>query len=100
MGVQWDDGQGRTITGWRLAYLQFACAVTVHKLQGSQAGQVIVLAKPSRLLDRTLLYTAITRAPRRAVVIGRRDQVEAAIRGEPRALLRRVGLCFADKPSP
>ena len=54
--------------------------------------QAIVLAEPSRLLDRTLLYTVITRARHRAVILGRRDQFEAAVRGEPRALLRRVGL--------
>jgi hypothetical protein len=28
----------------------------------------------------------------RAVLIGRQSQLEAAVRGEPRALLRRVGL--------
>ena len=90
--VNWDDGREHSIMGWRLLYLRLAYAVTVHKLQGSQAEQVIVLVEPSRLLDRNLLYTAITRARRRAVIIGRQSQFEAAVAGKPLALLRRVGL--------
>jgi exodeoxyribonuclease V alpha subunit len=90
--VNWDDGREITIAGWRMLYLHLAYAVTVHKLQGSQTEQAIVLVEPSRLLDRALLYTAITRARLRAVLIGRQSQLEAAVRGEPRALLRRVGL--------
>jgi exodeoxyribonuclease V alpha subunit len=90
--VKWDDGREIPIAGWRMLYLHLAYAVTVHKLQGSQTEQAIVLVEPSRLLDRALVYTAITRARLRAVLIGRQSQFEAAVRGEPRALLRRVGL--------
>jgi exodeoxyribonuclease V alpha subunit len=92
--VKWDDGREVPIAGWRILYLHLAYAVTVHKLQGSQTEQAIVMVEPSRLLDRALLYTAITRARLRAVLIGRQSRFEAAVRGEPRALLRRVGLSF------
>ena len=38
--------------------------MTIHKSQGSRAGEVTVLMPPvdSRLLTRELLYTAVTRA--------------------------------------
>jgi exodeoxyribonuclease V alpha subunit len=65
MGQDLDVSQGsagQTIAGWRMLYLHLAYAVTVHKLQGSQTEQAIVLVEPSCLLDRALLYTAITRA--------------------------------------
>jgi exodeoxyribonuclease V alpha subunit len=61
--VKRDDGREIPIASWRMLYLHLAYAVTVHKLQGSQTEQAIVLVEPSRLLDRPLLYTAITRAP-------------------------------------
>ena len=44
-------------------------AMTIHKSQGSQADEVVVLLPPpdSRLLTRELFYTAITRAKDRVV---------------------------------
>ena len=42
-----------------------ALALTVHKSQGSQAKEVIVLLPTSSSLDRRLLYTALTRAQQR-----------------------------------
>ena len=50
-----------------------AYAVTVHKSQGSEFGNVLLLLPPdetSPLLTRPLLYTGVTRARRRAVVMG------------------------------
>ena len=50
-----------------------AYAVTVHKSQGSEFDNVLVLLPPdetSPLLTRPLLYTGVTRARRRAVVMG------------------------------
>ena len=47
-------------------------AMTIHKSQGSQADEVVVILPPpeSRLLTRELFYTAITRARERVVVVG------------------------------
>ena len=39
-----------------------ALALTVHKSQGSQAREVIVVMPAGSSLDRRLLYTALTRA--------------------------------------
>ena len=57
------------VPGWEPAF-----ATTVHKAQGSQADQVVVLLpdEPSRLCTREGLYTGITRAKKRVLVIGPR----------------------------
>jgi len=61
-----------------------AYAVTVHKSQGSEYGTVVVVLPPpaSPLATRELLYTAITRARRRVVIVGDEAAVRAAI-GRP-----------------
>ena len=66
-------------------------AMTIHKSQGSQAREVVVLLPPprSRLLTRELFYTAITRARERVVVVGSADDVRAAI---GRRAVRATGL--------
>jgi exodeoxyribonuclease V alpha subunit len=58
-----------------------AYAVTVHKSQGSEYGTVVVVLPPpdSPLATRELLYTAITRARRRVVVVGSEASVRAAV---------------------
>jgi exodeoxyribonuclease V alpha subunit len=48
---------------------QPAFALTVHKAQGSEAGEVIVLLPPLATSDPRLLYTALTRARRQALLI-------------------------------
>jgi exodeoxyribonuclease V alpha subunit len=61
-----------------------AYAVTVHKSQGSEYGTVVVVLPPpgSPLATRELLYTAVTRAKRRVVIVGDESSVRAAI-GRP-----------------
>jgi len=58
-----------------------AYAVTVHKSQGSEYGTVVVVLPPptSPLATRELLYTAITRARRRVVIVGSEASVRAAV---------------------
>lgn len=52
------------------APLQLAYALTVHKAQGSEFNTVfVVLPKNSRLMTRELLYTALTRARVRLVLL-------------------------------
>jgi len=65
----------------RLGDVDTMHAMTIHKSQGSQAGEVVVLLPPqeSRLLTRELFYTAITRAREKVVVVGSADDVRAAI---------------------
>jgi exodeoxyribonuclease V alpha subunit len=61
--------------------VESAYAVTVHKSQGSEYGTVVVVLPPptSPLATRELLYTAITRARRRVVIVGSEAALRAAV---------------------
>lgn len=65
----------------RLGDVETVHAMTIHKIQGSQADEVTVLLPPanSRLLTRELIYTAVTRAKTRVRVVGSQAAVRAAI---------------------
>ena len=65
----------------RLSQVDTMHAMTIHKSQGSQADDVVILLPPqdSRLLTRELFYTAITRARKRVVVVGSEAEVRAAV---------------------
>lgn len=71
--------------------IELAHAITVHKSQGSQFGRVIVPVFKSRLLDRTLIYTAMTRGTEQVVFIGDRNAFDAAVTAPPRSHERQVG---------
>jgi exodeoxyribonuclease V alpha subunit len=60
---------GRLLHPARLAGAEPALALTVHKSQGSQYGEVLLLLPAGRPLDARLLYTALTRARERALLI-------------------------------
>ena len=57
-------------------------ATTVHKSQGSQFDRVVIVlpGRPSPVLTRELLYTAVTRARRRVDVVGTAPVVRAGVR--------------------
>lgn len=90
--VDWDDGVRRPIVEEMLDDLELGYAITVHKAQGSQWPRVIVPLTGHRLLDRTLVYTAVTRAQRQVLLVGDESAVKAAVTGEPRAQSRQVAL--------
>lgn len=71
--------------------LELAYATTVHKAQGSEYEQVALLlpAEPVPIVGRELLYTALTRARKSAIVVADEDVVRAAI---ARPALRESGL--------
>lgn len=73
--------------------LDHAYAVTVHKSQGSEYQTVILpaYAAPPMLLTRNLLYTAVTRASVRVIIVGREDIVETMVRNN-RQSMRYTGL--------
>jgi exodeoxyribonuclease V alpha subunit len=56
-------------------------AMTIHKSQGSQFDTAaVVLPDPgSRILTRELLYTAVTRARERLILVGTEEMVRAAV---------------------
>jgi exodeoxyribonuclease V alpha subunit len=73
--------------------LILAYAVTVHKSQGSEYPAVILplVTQHRMLLQRNLLYTAITRARRFCVIVGQPYALEMAVRND-RVALRNTGL--------
>lgn len=90
--VDWDDGVRRPIVEEMLDDLELGYAITVHKAQGSQWPRVIVPLTGHRLLDRTLVYTAVTRAQRQVLLVGDEAAARAAVEGVPRAQSRQVAL--------
>jgi exodeoxyribonuclease V alpha subunit len=67
--------------------------VTVHKSQGSEYPFVIVpmYGAPPLLLTRNLLYTAVTRARRMVILVGREDIVRTMVDNN-RQSMRYTGL--------
>jgi len=64
-----------------LSELEHAYAITAHKSQGSEYAAVIipVFSAPQRLLSRNLLYTAVTRAKKLLVMVGREEMVQQMV---------------------
>ena len=92
MVVSFDDKEA-TYTGDMLDELEHAWAVTVHKSQGSEYPFVIVpmYNAPPLLLIRNLLYTAVPRARRMVILVGREDVIRTMVDNN-RQTLRYTGL--------
>lgn len=78
-----------------LSDLEPAYAITVHKSQGSEYQTVIipVCTAPPMLLTRNMLYTAITRAQKRVILVGREATVSEMVKNRSQSL-RYTGLYF------
>ena len=65
----------------RLGAVETVHAMTIHKSQGSQFRTAAVLLPPpdSPLLTRELLYTGVTRAQERLLLVGSEEAVRAAV---------------------
>lgn len=86
------DGSERRLSAEDSHLMELAYAITVHKAQGSQWPVVIAPIFSSRLLDRTLLYTAITRASKKVILLGDQTVFSSSIRNTPISHLRTTGL--------
>ncbi len=73
--------------------LEHAYAVTVHKSQGSEYPIIIIpmCSAASMLLSRNLLYTAVTRAEKMVILVGRSEIVEEMVANN-RQTMRYTGL--------
>lgn len=78
----------------QLDEIEHAYAVTVHKSQGSEYPCVIipVFDAPSGLLTRNMLYTAVTRAQKNVIIVGKPDVMAEMIENN-RQISRFTGLC-------
>jgi exodeoxyribonuclease V alpha subunit len=91
-----DDGGGRgllvELTDGRMVdyaasdvdQLAHAFAISIHKSQGSEYPAVVIplLTQHYMMLQRNLLYTAITRGKRLVVLVGSRRAVQMAVRSD------------------
>ena len=80
-----DDGKptynGYETVGGDISQIQLGYAITVHKMQGSQAKHIIILWYSMRrkdFLSRNMLYTAITRAEKSVTIFGDDYAIESA----------------------
>ncbi|WP_428508714.1 AAA family ATPase [Roseateles sp.] len=93
--VEWDDGITRSLTESLLASVELGYALTIHKSQGSQWGRVIVclpMNKTSMRIERSLVYTAVTRAQSEVVILGNHALITQSVVERKSADRRRVGL--------
>ncbi len=89
MDVLFDGGRIARYDKGSFDELELAYAITVHKSQGSEYGTVILPLYncPPMLKTRNLLYTAVTRARARVILVGRQDVLQTMVEND-RQLLR------------
>ena len=68
----------------RLPDYEPAYAMTVHKSQGSEFDEVLLILPPeeSPVMTRELLYTAVTRARKRVEIWGREESIRKAVKSK------------------
>ena len=72
MTISFDEGRKVEYSYKLLEELELAYAITIHKSQGSEYPAVVIplLSGPRMLLNRNLLYTAVTRARKCVTLVG------------------------------
>jgi exodeoxyribonuclease V alpha subunit len=82
------DGIEYKLTTRQMQSLVHSYSITVHKAQGSQFARIIVPIKRTRLLDQSLIYTAVTRGVEQVVLVGDENVALAAIKEPATATTR------------
>lgn len=84
MRVEFDEGRSVIYSFKQLDELELAYAITIHKSQGSEYPAVVVplLTGPSMLMNRNLLYTAVTRAKKCVTLVGSEYTFQTMIENE------------------
>lgn len=82
--VRYDDERTVEYDYQQLEELELAYCLSVHKSQGSEFPCVVmpVLGGPPRLLTRNLFYTALTRAKKLVVLVGREECIAAMVQND------------------
>lgn len=81
MTVEYDDKRCVEYSFKQLEELELAYAITIHKSQGSEYPAVVIplLTGPRMLMNRNLLYTAVTRARKCVTLVGSEEVFGAMI---------------------
>jgi len=79
--IDFDGGRKAEYGPEEMATIDLAYATTIHKSQGSEYPVVIIpiLNEAYIMLQRNLIYTAITRAKEKVVIVGQREAFFKAI---------------------
>ena len=82
--VEFDEGRMVSYPFRQLDELELAYAITVHKSQGSEYPAVVIplLTGPRPLMNRNLLYTAVTRARSCVTLVGSADAFRMMVENE------------------
>lgn len=82
--VEYDEHRLVEYTFSQLDEIELAYAITIHKSQGSEYPAVLLplLSGPKMLMNRNLLYTAVTRARKCVTILGNQEVVDGMIENE------------------
>lgn len=80
--VEFEEGKLVEYEYSQMDEMELAYAITIHKSQGSEYPAVVIpiLTGPKMLLNRNLLYTAVTRAKKCVTLVGSSDTIHQMIR--------------------
>ncbi|MDD7402697.1 MAG: ATP-dependent RecD-like DNA helicase [Butyribacter sp.] len=80
--VEFEEGKIVTYEYSQMDEMELAYAITIHKSQGSEYPAVVIpiLTGPRMLLNRNLLYTAVTRAKKCVTLVGSSETIHQMIR--------------------
>ena len=92
--VEFEDGRWAEYSFKQLDELELAYAITIHKSQGSEYPAVVIplLSGPMMLMNRNLLYTAVTRARKCVTLVGNEVTFQQMIQNTSQQK-RYSGLC-------
>ena len=81
MTISFDEGKKVEYSFKNLDELELAYAVTIHKSQGSEYPAVVIplLSGPQMLMNRNLIYTAVTRAKKCVTIVGDEQTFERMV---------------------
>lgn len=94
MTITFDENRVVEYSFKQLEELELAYAITIHKSQGSEYPAVVIplLTGPQMLMNRNLLYTAVTRAKKCVTLVGNDETFQMMIKNTSQ-LKRYSGLC-------
>ncbi len=82
LDVRFEDGREARYEAGELDELRLAYAITIHKSQGSEFPAIVLPLSTQHyvMLQRNLLYTALTRGKQLVVLVGTREALDLAVR--------------------
>lgn len=83
-----DDGREIKLTNALVDSLRLAYSISLHKAQGSQFPRVVISLQNSRMIDRSWIYTAITRAVAEIHIVGSSANFKKRVVAESTASVR------------